>query len=121
GAGNVIANNSLAGVALNGPSARNNLVLGNFIGTDPTGTASIGNGVGILMEGGANGNTIGGTATGTGNVIAFNSGAGVALVNTGPTGNTIRENSIHDNAGMGIDLGNDGVTLNDAGDADAGP
>ena len=35
--------------------------------------------------------------------------------------NAIRENRIHSNGGIGIDLGTDGVTGNDAGDADAGP
>src|SRR5262245_27348494 len=35
--------------------------------------------------------------------------------------NRIQANSIHSNGGLGIDLGGDGFTLNDALDADAGP
>jgi 5-hydroxyisourate hydrolase-like protein (transthyretin family) len=37
------------------------------------------------------------------------------------TGNTISANSVFDNSGLGIDLGNDGVTPNDADDSDTGP
>ncbi len=50
--GNVIANEFLVGVEIFGVGAHNNLVQGNFIGTDPTGTASLGNGVGIEVAGG---------------------------------------------------------------------
>jgi len=38
-----------------------------------------------------------------------------------PTGNRIQANSIYANAALGIDLGNDGVTANDAADPDLGP
>jgi hypothetical protein len=63
---------------------------------------------------------IGGAGPGEGNVIAFN-GPPYAIAVGGGTGNTIRGNSMHDNAGLGFDLGGDGVTLNDPCDADSGP
>jgi hypothetical protein len=54
------------------------------------------------------------------NTIAFNGGAGVAVIAGSPV--AIRDNEIYSNGGLGIDLGGDGVTLNDFPiDGDAGP
>ncbi len=64
---------------------------------------------------------IGGEQDGQGNTIALNVRRGVAISSTLSTGNRILRNSIFDNAQMGIDLGEDGVTPNDAGDGDIGP
>jgi hypothetical protein len=96
GAGNVIAGNGI-GIFLNG--GRNNLVQGNVIGTDKTGTVALGNSAtGIEIE--ASNNTIGGTNSGAGNTIAFNSGHGVD-VDSG-TGNSILSNSIFANGSPAI-------------------
>ena len=120
GAGNVISGGNLAGVVIQ-PGSTGNLVQGNFIGTDVTGTLNLGNIDGVVIAGSASDNTIGGTASGAGNTIAFNTVPGVAL---GPfattTGNAILSNSMFSNGGLGIDLGQDGVSPNDAGDADTG-
>ena len=116
GAGNVIAGNAGAGVSLE--YAQGSTIEGNFIGTDLSGTLALGNqGPGVKLV--TDDVTVGGTDPGAGNVIAFNAGPGVVVATEG-AGNAIRGNSIHDNAGIGIDLNDDGVTANDLGDADTG-
>lgn len=110
-----------------------NVIQGNYIGTDISGSLPLGNsgspnflqGNGIRVLGGT-GNRIGGPGTGEGNLIAFNVGAGIMISGYDPTGNAIRGNSIHSNSGLGIDLapwaaGAAGVSYNDLGDLDLGP
>jgi predicted outer membrane repeat protein len=80
GASNVISGNALNGVAMNGTGTTVNVVAGNFIGADNSGTIGVGNGqAGVFVGFGASGNTVGGTATRAGNVISANSGDGVEL------------------------------------------
>jgi trimeric autotransporter adhesin len=69
-------------------------VQGNLIGTDVTGTDSLGNGAGILIDGSSANNTIGGTTTGAGNTIAFSAGIGVDVDASAGAGNQIRWNAI---------------------------
>jgi hypothetical protein len=84
-----------------------------YIGTDATGEAAgPGNGShGVVVTGDFN--------FVTENVIAFNAGNGIN-VDAGAVGNTLAPNSVFSNTGMAIDLGGDGATPNDAGDADDG-
>jgi Calx-beta domain len=115
---NIISGNG-TGIEL---ASNNAIIKGNFIGTDVSGTSALPNTTGILS--GSSGSIVGGTEAGAGNVIAFNGGAGIAVVGTPPSipsKVSIRGNSIYSNNSLGIDLGSDGVTLNDPGDADAGP
>jgi uncharacterized protein (TIGR03437 family) len=97
-------------------------VLGNFIGTDLSGTAPLGaNASGILVDS-TRDMRIGGIEPGAGNVIAFNHRKGIEVRLA--LGVALRGNSIFSNELLGIDLGgfaSDGVTLNDPGDADTGP
>ncbi len=104
GAGNLVSGNNGVGILLEGDA---NLVQGNWIGTDVTGTVPLGNGADGVEVVQASANVIGGTAAGAGNRIAFNGHDGV-LVDTG-TGNAIRRDVIvgHD-VGLGIELANDG-------------
>jgi titin len=116
GSANVISGNGAFGVYLYGSRASGNVVLGNRIGTDVSGTLGLGNAQdGVFLEQGASANTLGGTAAGAGNVIAFNV-KGV-VIGSGPADTTtthdwVLGNSIFGNASLGIDLGNNGFTPN---------
>ncbi len=91
--------------------ADENLITGNFIGTDTRGTQRLGNrGDGIFVEFRANKCQI------RNNLIANNGGNGVNISNNGkdsPVGILIDDNLIYRNSKLGIDLGNDGRTLNE--------
>jgi hypothetical protein len=121
GAGNLISGNLGEGVDLEGLFATNNVVAGNLIGTDITGTQALGNGnYGVLA---GVGNLIGGTDPNAGNVIT-GSGVGVGVYGPPATNTAVLGNSIYAN-GQGIDLGSFspadlGPTPNDPGDADEG-
>ena len=120
GEGNVISGNS-TGIRLENSSS---IVKGNFIGTRKDGTTPLPNNThGIEIESSSD-NVIGGTEPGAGNTIAFNGNKGVTITPpdtfSSSTKNSIRGNKIHSNGVLGIDLNVDGITLNDAGDADAG-
>ena len=100
---NVISGNGY-GVVIGGDS-RGNTVTGNYIGTDVSGTADLGNTRdGVVITGGASNNVIGGDTAGERNVIAGNDDDGVAL--EGATGNVIRGNYIGTDAGGTTALGN---------------
>ena len=111
---------------IGGAPPTGNVVIGNYIGTDATGTENLGNDYeGIVVRDGANGNRIGGTLPGEANLIAFNGSSGIAISTATTTGNSIRRNSIYSNGGLGIDLSiddysGDGVTANDINDPDTG-
>ena len=113
---NVIAGWGIAGIRIvNG--ATNNFIYGNMIGTDLTGTLNLGNAIGVLID--APGNSVGTGFSLRGNVIAYNAGDGVRVLDG--AGNLVRLNSFYDNGGLAVDLGGDGVTPNDPGDADGSP
>jgi CSLREA domain-containing protein len=114
---NLISGNTEDGIFIADPGSDNNVVLGNFIGTDVTGTSAIANGFTGVLTASANGNTIGGTAAGAGNVIAFNGIDGVAI---GGVQNAILGNSIFSNVSFGIVLTGNPPTPNDHCDPDTG-
>jgi len=85
-------------------------IQGNIIGLDASGVTPISNDVGIVCKK----CVIGGSAN-TGNIIAGNSNSGIVVEGSNTA---ILSNSVYDNGGLGIDLENNGVTLNDIGDLD---
>lgn len=93
---NVISGNQNRGISLWGSSAINNVVIGNYIGTNAAGTGEVGNSDdGIRISGGASSNTIGGAGVGEANLISGNGKDGIALNTLGvPTNNNV----IHGNS-----------------------
>jgi hypothetical protein len=92
-------------------------IQGNYIGVAANGSSLLGNGgAGVYIA--ASNVTVGGKNAGEGNLIAGNTGAGIAVASGHH--NFFYRNSIHSNGGLGIDLGNDGVTANDYNDGDGG-
>ncbi|PYK68225.1 MAG: hypothetical protein DME45_08575 [Verrucomicrobia bacterium] len=111
GAGNVISGNSAYGINLDGSR---NLIQGNFIGTDATGTAKVPNGaLGILIV--ADGfnaesnNTIGGITPAARNIISGSGSHGIRFeLQASTTGNLIEGNYIGTDISGMTDLGNSG-------------
>ena len=91
---NVISGNGGEGIDIKGLATRGALVQGNFIGTDPSGAAALGNGAaGVLVED-APSATIGGSTAGAGNVISGNGQFGVWIGAAGAVSNAILGNRI---------------------------
>ncbi len=114
---NIISGNQWDGVALSSPSwsevypTENNIIQGNYIGTDITGTFAIGNSRGIKIEE-SNNNTIGGTNSGEGNLISGNEHNGIVMYSLSSE-NIVRGNCIGTDA-TGTDTipnGTSGITL----------
>ncbi len=95
---NVISGNAFQGIRVNGFGTSGSVIEGNLIGTVANGSAALSNGTGILCDGGANANQIGGAAIGAGNVISGNNNCGIDLGGSGTSTNTILHNII------GLDL-----------------
>jgi CSLREA domain-containing protein len=116
GTRNVISGNDRYGVLITGAflsgggsNATSNQGLGNFIGTDVTGTAAVGNGwAGVSCSHGAKANMIGGTVAGARNVISGNVGSGIDLRSFTAGGNQVLGNFIGTDVTGMVDLGNVG-------------
>jgi hypothetical protein len=117
---NVISGNGSDGVGIQGLFVTGNKIVGNYLGVDKDG-APLGNSArGVFIYDAPN-VTVGGKTAGARNVISGNTASGISIFNSTATGDKILSNSIFANGGLGIDLGDDGVTANDPGDSDTGP
>lgn len=103
---NVISSNGTSssafgqGIYISGQGSTNNTVQGNFIGVDVSGNRHSGNyRQGILVASDAQSNLIGGTASGAGNVIAYNGFGGIRI-----------DSASNHVAGNRIGVGADGTT-----------
>jgi CSLREA domain-containing protein len=121
GAGNLISGNGQHGINITdgggGVSGGNNIIEGNLIGTDATGTAALGNTQnGIEIENSPD-NIIGGIEVGARNVLSGND-SGVQIDGETASGNVVLGNFIGTNAAGDAELGNDqnGVLIIDAPD-----
>jgi len=94
GQGLRIAGNGSFGFEIRGTTATANLVKGCWIGLDAAGTSAEANLAGILIQDGANGNTIGGAGSGEANVIGGNKFEGTTFSGTGTDGNVFVGNEV---------------------------
>lgn len=122
---NIISGNELTGIGIgflidNKTGGTSSMIQNNFIGGDINGAALGNKQDGIFVEVNSAAHTI------VDNRIAFNGTNGIRIpnvtANPGTPGVQIRieSNLIYNNALLGIDLGEAGVTENDPGDTDAG-
>lgn len=139
---NVISGNISNGILLS--STYGNKIVANHVGVNRLNTQFLSNGAdGIGFINSPN-NIIGSETSNEGNVINGNRDNGIIITGDGSTGNRISGNSLIGNGGagvmlasgvdnailmnqtygntkLGIDIGYNGISLNDLGDGDAGP
>lgn len=106
---NVISGNAKSGITLSGIGASNNVVEGNYIGTNTSGTTAVPNATDGVRVINAARNRIGSTTDrAAGNVISGNVGSGVAFSAPGSTGGLLLGNLIGTTADGLSALGNSG-------------
>jgi hypothetical protein len=118
---NVISGNRLRGLHLIGVGTNSNIISGNFIGTTSSGLVPLGNGnYGIMINGGAQDNTVGGSSEGEGNVISANDDGGIVIGDSMTSGNIVAGNTIGVGADGSAPLGNmgNGISVSKALDGD---
>ncbi|MFM8399552.1 MAG: beta strand repeat-containing protein, partial [Pirellula sp.] len=87
--------------------AKENVVEGNWIGTDGLGQSAIPNTIGVLVSNGANLNIIGGTSGTVRNILSGNLQSGIVLKDSGTINNLIRNNLIGLDSTGSVAVGNE--------------
>ena len=113
GGRNVISGNSAQGITISDAGTNSNKVMGNLIGLNPAGTASLGNQFGgIDIFGSASSNSIGSTSAVSSNFISGNGSAGINISGVGTKSNKVQHNFIGTNlAGTAALPNNAGVQI----------
>ncbi|MEI6123323.1 MAG: T9SS type A sorting domain-containing protein [Bacteroidota bacterium] len=91
---NLVSGNVAYGIPVFGAGCNNNTIIGNYIGTDISGSLAIPNTYGVLFDDGACYNILGGHQTGAANLISGNSGYGVFIYNNSTNSDTVLGNLI---------------------------
>ncbi|NNF39023.1 MAG: CSLREA domain-containing protein, partial [Gemmatimonadetes bacterium] len=99
GTGNLVSGNLREGVTVNGALATNNLVQGNWVGTDASGQSAVANGQAGIFVIDASGTLVGGPQQGAGNLVSGNGGSGILILGSLSDANVVQGNWV-------------GVTLN---------
>jgi len=111
---NLASGNGRNGINIGETSASNNVIQGNRVGTDASGTSSVPNGWagggGALQVSGTN-HLVGGTAPDQGNLVSGNAISGIYLAFTGTTGNRVEGNLVGTDVTGTLALGNANVGI----------
>ena len=112
--GNVISGNNDTGMEIQDSATTANIVIGNFIGTDFSGTTAVQNAEGLIIED-APDNIVGGLSLAERNIISGNALYGVLISGTHATGNVLQNNYIGVDVSGTLDLGNgdNGILITD--------
>lgn len=91
---NIVSGNEAYGIPIFGTGAEGNIIIGNYIGTDITGTLAIPNTYGVLFDDGSYRNILGGNTVAERNILSGNSAYGVFIYNMGTNSNLVKGNYI---------------------------
>jgi hypothetical protein len=107
---NIISGNTHDGISVSGTTSAN-LIEGNVVGLNASGTAALGNGTGILIQG--MNNTVGGFSASARNVISGNVGDGLQISGPAAVENFVMGNDVGTDITGGAPVGNgaNGVSI----------
>ena len=116
---NVISGNNGAGILLKGASSTQNIIAGNIIGLNSSGSTALGNGLdGIIIDSAPANLVVQISPDGLPNIISGNLKSGIRITGSGASGNLVGGNVIGADEAMKTAVGNheDGVTVENAAD-----